>query len=211
MKRIFTWLMCVVAALSWAGLAPSASAQNAAAEAAAREAAEDNLKRLAAAVEKLDANQTAQQQRIEALEKGYQDLREAIIKASNQSATQESLRRLGEQIQKVDEARVAENKKIQETLDELYRAIKTAAAAPPPPRPPVIPTAPPHPTTATNSGTDEGFEYKVEAGDLLPKIVQKFRAEGVKLTQKMVMDANPNVKWDRLRVGQKIFIPKPKN
>ena len=209
MKRILIWLVLGIVVLGWAGPASNAFAQNAAADAAAREAAEDNLKRLVAAVEKLDANQTAQQQRIEALEKGFQDLREAIIKAGNQSATQESLRRLGEHIQKVDEARVTENKKIQETLDELYRVIKTAAAAPPPPRTPVAPV-PPRPAT-TNAGTEEGFEYKVEPGDMLPKIVQKYRAEGVKLTQKMVMDANPNIKWDRLRVGQKIFIPKPKN
>ena len=34
------------------------------------------------------------------------------------------------------------------------------------------------------------------------------RAEGHKVTEKMVMDANPGVNWNRLGIGQQIFIPK---
>jgi LysM repeat protein len=29
------------------------------------------------------------------------------------------------------------------------------------------------------------------------------------VTQKQMMDANPGVNWNRLRIGQKIFIPAP--
>ncbi len=208
MKRIFSLLLLAPALAGWTGLSTIALAQSAATETAAREVLEDNVKRLTAAVERLDANQAAQQQRIEALEKGLQNLSEAIVKANNNAATQESLRRLSEHIQKVDEARVTENRKIQQTLDELYRVVKDAATAPPPRTPPA--TTPPR-TPTVNNATEEGFEYVVQNGDALSKIVQKYRTEGIKVTQKMVMDANPTVKWERLRVGQKIFIPKPKS
>ena len=56
----------------------------------------------------------------------------------------------------------------------------------------------------------EGFDYVVQKNDTLSGIIQAYRGKGIKVTTKSVTEANPTVKWERLRVGQKVFIPKPK-
>lgn len=58
--------------------------------------------------------------------------------------------------------------------------------------------------------TGEGFEHPIAKGDTLGAVVQAYRDQGIKVTRKMVQDANPNVNWDKLVIGRKIFIPKPK-
>ena len=50
----------------------------------------------------------------------------------------------------------------------------------------------------------------MQPNDRLDKIVKYYRDQGVKVTQKSIMDANPGVKWERLQVKQKLFIPLPK-
>jgi TolA-binding protein len=209
MKRNWLLLVFLPALLVGAGTAHHAVAQNTAAQAAEREEAEDRYKRLTAQVGELVANQALVQQQISALDKGLRDLREEIVRAHNNTSTQESLRRLAEQVQKVDETRVAENRKIHETLDDLHRLLKAAAAAPPPSRPSPTPAAA---TSSSQSGsaTEEGFDYKVEKGDTLLGIVQAYRQQKIMVSAKAITDANPKVDWNRLKVGQKIFIPKPK-
>jgi LysM repeat protein len=39
--------------------------------------------------------------------------------------------------------------------------------------------------------------------------VAALQKQGLKVTQKQIMDANPGVNWSKLRIGQKIFIPSP--
>ena len=71
-------------------------------------------------------------------------------------------------------------------------------------------------TAARGAGTgarttpEEGFEYVVQRDDRLDIIVKRYRDEKIMVTSKSIMDANPTVNWSRLRIGQKIFIPKPK-
>lgn len=209
MKSFFSVPICALALWSGPALPPRAAAQSDAAVVAAREDMEDRYQRLAARVEELVANQALQQQQINALDKSVAELRQEIARLNNPGAVQESLRALAAQIQKVDETRASENRKIYEALDELHRILK-AAAAPPPSRP--APPAAPVPTPGAHpGGTEEGYEYVVQKGDTLSGIVQAYREQGIKVTSKAVMDANPNVKWDRLPVGKKIFIPKPKS
>jgi hypothetical protein len=57
---------------------------------------------------------------------------------------------------------------------------------------------------------EEGFEYIVQKDDRLDVIVKRYRDEKIMVTSKSIMDANPTVNWNKLRIGQKIFIPKPK-
>jgi len=40
--------------------------------------------------------------------------------------------------------------------------------------------------------------------------VKRYNDEKIPVTTKAIKNANPNVDWNRLRIGQKIFIPKPK-
>lgn len=212
MQRRFFPVILLAAALGLGGAAPSVYSQNnAAAAAAEREAIENNFKTLTASIKSLEENQAVIQQNISALEKSISELRQELARANNNAVTQESLRRLGEQIQKVDEARVSENRKIHDAMDELHRVLKTTVESRPPPR-----SANPAPpaggnTTPPPSTNEEGYEHVVQSGDTLSGIVQAYRSQNIKVTSKAIMDANPTVKWERLRVGQKLFIPKPKN
>jgi hypothetical protein len=51
--------------------------------------------------------------------------------------------------------------------------------------------------------------YKIKDGDTLVRIVADLRAQGFKVSQQQVMDVNPKVIWNRLAIGQTIYIPKP--
>jgi hypothetical protein len=211
-KRNIRFALFLPVLTGFLGMAAAGLAQNNAAAVAAQEEAEDRYRRMAAQVTGLKEAQDLHQQQIASLEKSVRELSEQIARANNNNsvnnATQERLSQLAEQIRKVDEARVAENKKILETIDELHRILKNLASAPPPKHtsaPAAVPkeTAPP--------ANEEGFEYLVRKDDTLSGIVQAYRQQNIKVTRKIIMDANPTINWDRLRVGQKIFIPKPKS
>ena len=92
----------------------------------------------------------------------------------------------------------ADNKLIQEKIsrftDEMAASVKSSK--PPPDKPKaVIP-----------SGADV-FEYKIQSGDNLSKIVPKLKAQGIKVTAEDIQKANPNVVWTKLKIGQSILIP----
>ena len=189
-------------------------AQDAVAIAAQREA-EENLKRLTATISEVQTAQEEQRKQITGLSAEIDKVRGEITKANNNAATQESLKRLSDQIIKVDERRIADNKHVEEALEQLKRLIVERPT--PPSRPPRDTSPPPStnpgnttPRVSTTGGPDEGFEYSVQQGDRLDLIVKAYREQKIMVTSKMVMDANPTVKWERLKVGQKIFIPKPK-
>ncbi len=207
MKHYRSCLVLVLVLAGWLGLTAAAAAQNAAATAAAQEEAEARYRSLASQVAGLKEAQDLHSQQIAALEKSLRELSEQVVRAANQTATQEKLGQLAEQIRRVDEARVAENKKIFETIDELHRILKNMAAAPPPrPLPAPTTTTPP---AASTTASEDMFEYVVQKNDTLDRIVQAYRSQGFKVSYKAVREANPKVNWDRLRIGQKIYIPKP--
>ena len=52
-----------------------------------------------------------------------------------------------------------------------------------------------------------GHEHVVQAGETLSSIVHAYAARGVSVTLDDVLKANPGLRPERLRVGQKIFIP----
>jgi LysM repeat protein len=216
MKRVFAGILCasVLATTTLRGADAVALA--------AQQEAEERYKRLNASVEELQAAQLALQKQFSALATEVGKLRDEVARANNNTSTQDAIRKLNDQILKVDDARVADNKRIQEALEKLAKALREMPAAPPP-RPRVAETVPaPAPSSSNGSGTaprattgsgvtvEDGFEYTIQSGDRLDKIVQRCREEKIMVTMKMVRDANPNVDWNRLRIGQKIFIPKPK-
>lgn len=213
MKQRFSVLLIALVA------APLFAQADAVALAAQREQ-EENMKRLSATILEVQEAHQKQQERISGLANEVDKLRADVVKANNNAATQEALKRLNDQILEVDKSRIADNKKIYAALEDLKRLILDRPA-PPAPRP-VLPPASGNSGVSGNSGgstsrppatgsaTEEGFEYAVQPGDRLDLIVKAYRAQHINVTQKQVMDANPNVKWERLRVGQKIFIPKPK-
>jgi TolA-binding protein len=197
-------------------LAVPAFAQADAVAIAAQREQEENVKRLTATVQEVQEAQQRQQERVSALAGEIDKLRSEVAKANNNAATHEAIKRLSDQIVKVDQERVLDNKKVYEALGELKKLILDRPA-PPSPRPPVRDVAPAVPPGGNGSRvtpppniSEEGFEYIIQRDDTLSHIVTAYQKQGIKVTQKQVMDANPAVKWNALRIGQKIFIPKPK-
>jgi hypothetical protein len=189
---------------------------------AAQQEALENYKRLSATMEELQTSQMAQQKQISAIASELSKLREEMVRNNNSASFQESLRQLEKQILKVDENRVADNKEIQLALERLGKAIKDMPA--PPMRAPVQPSE--SPATFGNGGRagtkppanpsntpQEGlaFEYTVKEGDHhLGVIVKRYNDAKIPVTMRSIMNANPTVDWNRLKIGQKILIPKPK-
>ncbi len=54
------------------------------------------------------------------------------------------------------------------------------------------------------------FQYTIQSGDTLSAIVQAYKEKNINVTAAQIQAANPGLKADRLRVGQKIYIPAPK-
>lgn len=211
MKRAFAGFV-----LSFVLAAGAVHAADAVALAAQQEMLE-NYKRLTATMEELQTAQMAQQKQISALATDLGKLREEMSRNNNNASVQESLRQLEKQILAVDKSRVDDNKDIQLALERLGKAIKDMPA-PPPMRPPSRAVEPvsngrsaPRSNPNIPAGPEEGFEYTVQKGDShLGIIVKRYRDENIPVTMQSIMKANPTVDWTKLRIGDKIFIPKPK-
>jgi LysM repeat protein len=90
--------------------------------------------------------------------------------------------------------------------------IATAPSLAPPPDPGSTPTA----TTSDNNPPppkppQKGYYHVVESGETLTMICAAYRQNGVKVTVSQVRKANGLTETSVLKVGQKLFIPKPAN
>jgi LysM repeat protein len=54
---------------------------------------------------------------------------------------------------------------------------------------------------------DKGIEYVVKEHDTLSGIVKSCRDQKINVTMDQILKANPGLKPERMRTGQKIFIP----
>lgn len=217
MKRMLIltgWLAGVLGCL-----APiSAPAQDTpAANIAAREEAEANAKRINAKVEQLEETLQAQLKRVNALVDEIHSLRSEVDRLKNRNesaATQESIKRLADKIEEVDKKRLSDSELVVAQLKEIKKGLskpiqpKETPADPPPTRPKTDAPAPAPPKGST-AIPENGFKYNIKDGDTLVRIVKDLKAINVVTTQKQIMDANPNVNWNKLKIGQTILIPQP--
>jgi len=220
MKRqlIFVSLLAGLLGLSW-----RLPAQDAAAT-AAREEAEARYTRINTRVQELEETIQAHQKTIMKLTEELHRLNEEVDRLKNKNenaATQESIKRLAEKIEEVDKKRQADNELVVAQLKALGKAAAVKPAVSDKPAP--IPSGPKPPSgTPANSGSpgaapggatatvpENGYEYAIKKGDTLDKILRDLRAINIKITEKQATDANPGVNWNKLKIGQKIFIPAP--
>lgn len=196
MKRIFAvWsilLFCVL----------TGSAQDS--------ALEQRLNELNGRIETLLESQEGMRKQIAALAQEISTVREQQNKPLPASASQEDLKRLADAVREVDRKRLDDYDKIRAELLKLGKTLTASA-----PMAPKASTRETHKESAKDSGKEATpetvFEYEVQKGDTLSLILQAYREKNVKVTMDQVLKANPGLKPERLRPGQKISIPVPKS
>ncbi len=166
---------------------------------------EERLNKLAGQIEDLRAGQDALRKRIEELRKELDSVREQATRPTGNYASQEDLKRLTESLREVDRKRLEDAEKIHGELLKLGKTL----AAPPPARKSPTPASVKSGDSEKPAKPEEGFEYVVQRGDTLSVIVKAYRDKGVKISTQQIINANPGLKPERLREGQKIFIPAP--
>lgn len=181
-------------------------AQETPADAAARQEAEERYKRMSADIEDLKAALQSYQQRLSEQRDEIRKLSEELARAANNKdlATREDLKHLAEKIKEVDDKRIADNENVMKQFTRLGQTLTAPPKVTPAgPTPNVIKPAP----DSVKLTTEKGLEYVVRSGDN-PKVISVTLAkQGVKVTQKQIIEANPTVVWNKLKIGQKIFIP----
>jgi LysM repeat protein len=184
------------------------------AAAAERENTEANFKQVNVKLELLEEALRTQQRRIGALVNEIHALKEEVdrLKARNESAaTQESIKRLAEKIEEVDKKRRDDNELVLAQLKAIGKGLSKPAPLPKESvTPPPASTKPDHAAPPPgDKPPDNGYTYKIKKGDYLSRIVKDLNAQGFKVTQKQIEDANPGVNWNNLAIGRTIFIPQP--
>jgi len=189
--------------------APSESAPvHSAASIAAKQEAEENYNSLRGQLEELVAAQADQRKRIQELSREVEELKMQLNKPKPEYATSSDLRQLAGTVQEIDKKRQADKDLILDDMKHLAKVVTDAAASRPIVRPTVNSgTMVPRPPASSNQ---EGYTYTVKKGDYLGLIVQAYRDQGIMVTKKMIIENNPNVNFEKLLTGTKIWFPEPK-
>jgi LysM repeat protein len=166
-------------------------------------ATEEQLNKLRGEVSALQTSNVELQKRLGDVLKELQDVREQAAKPTGNYASAEDLKQLAEKVREVDRKRAEDRELILDEIKKLGKAITAGAG-----RAPKISDEP-------RSGGDKpaspekGYEYVIASGDTLSSVVAAYREKGVKVTVDQVLKANPTLKPESLKVGQKVFIPAP--
>jgi predicted RNase H-like nuclease (RuvC/YqgF family) len=215
MKRVvvffvLTQVMLAVSANSQDGTTPT----NAAAALAAREGADERYQRMNADIQALQAANEALQNKLSQVSAELLELRNQQAQAASNSNVQDQLKALAEKITEVDRKRQEDKEAISEEIRKSMNGLEKSLTSSPAPSPSHV--QPVANTEAANAAAEKGFLYVIQSGDKLALIVKSynadFKSKGMKpITLKQAMDANPGVDWGRLKVGQKIVIPRPES
>ena len=189
MKRISFFLM--TALLATPVLAPAQDA-----------ATEERLNQLSAQIDVLKEAKEAQNKRIDALEKQVGDLQSQLNKPSGNYASTDDLKQVADAVKEVDKNRKADNEKVLNELEKLGKTLGGGSGGHHTSS--VTPTDTPKPTFDPNT---PHMEYPVQAGDNLSAIAKAYTDKGIKVTVKQILAANPGLKAENLKPGQKIIIP----
>jgi LysM repeat protein len=178
--------------------APAARAQDA--------ATQERLDKLSGRIEDLTAAQEALRKQVSELSRELEGVREQSSKPSASYARTEDLNRLAEAIKEVDRKRIDDAEKVHTELVKLRKVLEAPLS-----QPKKGPAVAPKQTTSTTGPTtpEKGFDYVVQSGDTLDAIALAYREKNIKVTVAQILKANPGLKAERLKVGQKIFIPAP--
>lgn len=169
---------------------------------------EERVKRLNGYVQDLQEANANQKKQIEGLERDLAALREQLQNQPKTAAVSpDDLRELARKIQDVDEKRKADN----ELIAREIKALAKVAAGSPSGRSTQSPRANANrPESLPADLPKEALEHTVAEGEFLSTIAAAYSKEkGVKITTALILKANPTLKPERMKVGQKILIPIP--
>lgn len=153
------------------------------------------------------------------------------------NVTQDQLKKVVDQLREVDKKRESDSRALLERMDEVKNELKKLAAAaaapvvaPEPIKPQGNHKSKPKPAIVADPDTDGGkaapatnapvtpksslpaeydyVEHVVASGETVGTIISAYNKEkGLKIRTQHVLDANPKLKPEHLKVGQKIKIP----
>jgi nucleoid-associated protein YgaU len=172
-------------------------------------ATEERLNKLAGRIDDLVAGQESLRNRIQALEREIEAVREQVSKPTGNYASQEELKRLADAVKDVDQKRIKDAQEVQAQFVKLSKVV-----APPPStsKKPAANSSTERPAMEANAASEKGFgEYTIQKGDTLSLIIQAYREKNIKLSADQIVKANPGLVPEKLKVGQKIWIPAPQS
>lgn len=170
-------------------------------------ATEERLNQLSGKIEDLIAGQEAQRKQLTDLRREIESLREQASKPTGNFAAQEDLKRVADAVKEVDRKRLDDYEKIRSTIKDLGATLASQSAQRPPKRsdPPITQVA----NVEKTPKNEKGFEYTIKSGDTLSAIIAAYRKQNIKVTEKQIMDANPGLVPEKMKLDQKIWIPAP--
>jgi LysM repeat protein len=193
MKRIFPFFAAVLIAVPTVAKAEDA-------------ATEERLNKLAAQIADLQAVQDSQRKHLDELSREIGTMQQQLNKPSPNYASADDLKQIADKIQEVDRKRQQDSENV---ADELRKLGRTLTAKPPRIKHTPEPAPSGNDAPAPSPKEKDHMEYTVQSGDTLMAIVQAYREKGVKVTLSKVLNANPGLKPETMKVGQKIVIPVP--
>jgi len=165
-------------------------------------ATEERLNKLSAQIQDLVEAKDAQNRKIDELTRAVQSLQQQVNKPTGNYASADDVKHLADKLQEVDRKRIEDNEKIAKTLEGLGKTIKVAN---------MPPVKPPPAADETTNVSSKGYEYTIRSGDTLSTILAAYRAKDIKVSVDQVVAANPGLDPTKMKIGQTIFIPQPKN
>lgn len=217
MKRFFLLLVLLMVGFT------SVHAQDATAADAAKAETDEKLKRISGDMEMLTASLAKIQKDLSAMSDRMDKIQEEQTRLANTSSSQDAIKSLAQKIQEVDKKRADDKDLIAEQIKQLGKILAanagggtTASVSPTThTKPKTTPKVTPEdPSTTAPTTPQKGYEYEVQSGDSLSKIVElynvEFKSKGMKtITLSQVLSANPGLKPEKLYIGKKVFIPMP--
>lgn len=221
MKRI----LFTLALTAWLVSPPGARAQNLVND-AIRQELDERLRRVERDLESMKETTEALRKKLADVQRNAATVEESAAKAAvsaknilQTTASKDELHQLRDALKESERRRIEDQKRLTEMLERLQKEL---TATPPPPVPS---TSRQHKSKSESSGgkaapvpagvPDTGVYHLVEKNQTALEILkaynddQKAKGKPGKITLKQLEAANPNVNMDRLRAGQKLFIPIP--
>jgi LysM repeat protein len=211
------WNLVAVALLAGGPLLNCSTFADEATVLAALQQAEERYKALSARVEDLEVAVQSYKQQVTDLRSELDSLKDSVAQGANNrevSGLKEDLDRLRQAIKEVDQRRIDDQERVTATIRELGKDLRktlvdTTSSGPRTVTPNTARQGNPQSSPTKANGQETGYKYTIRSGDTLSAIVVALREQGILVTLKQVKDANPNVQWTRLKIGQEIFIPAP--